>query len=212
VGTIIGLEKGPESDEFFLTFDVLGSHRNVRLDPVPLAPAPPPDVRRAADVGLRVFDEVNATMSELTGVSATNPAVKATYDSVKQALPTVENIDTFVSGHPVAVAQLSIQYCNALVDDVSARAAYFPGFDFGAAPASAFGAAGRAVEGAADAVAAYASSSTSPLAKPWYAESKKGRSLPSLITCMICCHCSLSRLCSTLRRRASAPPSAISSL
>jgi len=145
VGTIIGLEKGPESDEFFLAFDVLGTHRNVRLDPVPLAPAPPPDVRRAADVGLRVFDEVNATMSELTGVSATNPAVKATYESVKQALPTVENIDTFVSGHPVAVAQLSIQYCNALVDDVSARAAYFPGFDFGAAPASAFGGAGRAV-------------------------------------------------------------------
>jgi len=145
VGTIIGLEKGPESDEFFLTFDVLGTHRNVRLDPVPLAPAPPPDMRRAADVGLRVFDEVNATMSELTGVSATNPAVKATYESVKQALPTVENIDTFVSGHPVAVAQLSIQYCNALVDDASARAAYFPGFDFSAAPASAFGGAGRAV-------------------------------------------------------------------
>jgi hypothetical protein len=145
VGTIIGLEKGPESDEFFLTFDVLGSHRNVRLDPVPLAPAPPPDVRRAADVGLRVFDEVNATMSDLTGVSATNPAVKATYESVKQALPTVENIDTFVSGHPVAVAQLAIQYCNALVDDASARAAYFPGFDFSAAPASAFGGAGRTV-------------------------------------------------------------------
>ncbi len=145
VGTIIGLEKGPESDEFFLTFDVLGTHRNVRLDPVPLAPAPPPDVRRAADVGLRVFDEVNATMSELTGVSAVNPAVKATYESVRQALPTVESIDTFASGHPVAVAQLAIQYCNALVDDTSARAAYFPGFDFSAAPASAFGGAGRAV-------------------------------------------------------------------
>jgi len=145
VGTIIGLEKGPEADEFFLTFDVLGTHRNVRLDPVPLAPAPPPDVRRAADVGLRVFDEVNATMSELTGVSTANAAVNSTYESVKQALPTVESIDTFASGHPVAVAQLAIQYCNALVDDTSARAAYFPGFDFSAVPASAFGGAGRTV-------------------------------------------------------------------
>jgi hypothetical protein len=145
IGTVIGLEKGPDSDEFFLTFDVLGTHTNVRLDPVPLAPAPPPDVRRPADIGLRVFEEINATMSELTGVSMQTPAVRTTYLSVKQSLPTIENIDTFVSAHPVAVAQLSIQYCNALVDDTSARAAYFPGFDFSANPPAAFAPAGRAI-------------------------------------------------------------------
>ena len=124
---------------------MLGSHTNVRLDPVPLAPAPPPDVRRPADIGLRVFDELNATMSNLTGVSAQTPAVKATFATVKQALPTVESIDTFVSGHPVAIAQLSIQYCDALVEDTAARAQYFPGFDFNASPATAFGAAGRSI-------------------------------------------------------------------
>ncbi|HSW32434.1 MAG TPA: LamG domain-containing protein, partial [Steroidobacteraceae bacterium] len=145
IGTVIGLEKGPEADEFFLTFDVLGSRQNVRTDPVPLAPAPPPDVRRAADVGLRVFDEINATMSELTGVSPTRPSVRATYDQVKQALPTIENIDTFVSAHPVAIAQLAIQYCDALVEDTGARSAYFPGFNFAASPAVAFNAAGRTI-------------------------------------------------------------------
>jgi hypothetical protein len=145
IGTIIGLEKGPETDEFFLTFDVLGTHSNVRLDPVPLAPPPPPDVRRPADIGLRVFDEINATMSELTGVSAQTPAVKSTFETVKQSLPTVESIDTFVSAHPVAIAQLSIQYCNALVDDSTARSAYFPGFDFSAGPSVAFAPAGRAI-------------------------------------------------------------------
>ena len=145
VGTVIALEKGPDADEFFLTFDVLGTHQNVRLDPVPLAPAPPPDVQRAADVGLRVFDELNATMAELTGVSPQDPAVAATFATIRQSLPTIETIDTFVSAHPVAVAQLSIQYCNALVEDSTARAQYFPGFDFGAAPATAFGAAGRAI-------------------------------------------------------------------
>jgi hypothetical protein len=109
----------------------------VRLDPVPLAPAPPPDVQRMADVGVRVFDELNATMAELTGVSPQEPAVAATYANIRQSLPNVETIDTFVSAHPVAVAQLSIQYCNALVEDTTARAQYFPGFDFGAAPATA---------------------------------------------------------------------------
>jgi hypothetical protein len=84
-------------------------------------------------------------MAELTGVSTTRPAVHATYEQVKQALPTVESIDTFVSAHPVAIAQLSIQYCDALVDDAAARAAYFPGFDFGAAPPQAFGPAGRSI-------------------------------------------------------------------
>ncbi|MDH5273049.1 MAG: LamG domain-containing protein, partial [Gammaproteobacteria bacterium] len=138
-------EKGPDTDEFFLTFDVLGTHQNVRLDPVPLAPAPPPDVQRTADVGLRVFDELNATMAELTGVSPQDPGVAATYATIRQSLPTVETIDTFVSAHPVAVAQLSIQYCDALVEDPTARAQYFPGFNFGAAPSTAFAPAGRAI-------------------------------------------------------------------
>jgi hypothetical protein len=145
IGTVIGLQKGPEADEFFLTFDVLGARTNVRTDPVPLAPAPPPDVQRSAAVGLRVFDEINATMSELTGVTPTTPAVKATYDQVRQALPTIETVDAFVSAHPVAIAQLAIQYCDALVNDPAARSSYFPGFDFGASPAAAFGPAGRSV-------------------------------------------------------------------
>ena len=38
----------------------------------------------------------------------------------------------------MAVAQLAIEYCNALVNDTGARASYFPGFDFGASAANAF--------------------------------------------------------------------------
>ena len=145
IGTVIGLQKGPESDEFFLTFDQLGGHSNVRTEPVPLAPGPAPDVLRPADVGLRIFDEVNRTMASLTGVSPQHPEVRATYETVKQALPTIESIDTFVSAHPVAIAQLAIQYCDALVSDAGARATYFPGFDFNAQPAQAFSAAGRGI-------------------------------------------------------------------
>jgi hypothetical protein len=145
IGTVIGLQKGPEADEFFLTFERLGDHYNVRTEPVPLAPAPPADVLRAADVGLRVFDEINATMSSLTGVSTAAPGVVATYEQVKQSLPTVESIDTFVSAHPVAIAQLAIQYCDALVEDPGSRSVYFPGFDFAAPPATSLQPAGRGI-------------------------------------------------------------------
>ena len=53
--------------------------------------------------------------------------MEATYATVKQSLPTVETIDTFVSAHPVAIAQLSIQYCNALVEDPARARAVLPG-------------------------------------------------------------------------------------
>jgi hypothetical protein len=58
---------------------------------------------------------------------------------VRQQLPTVENIEGFLSSHQVGAAQLAIEYCNELVDDTGLRAAYFPGFNFGAPAASAFG-------------------------------------------------------------------------
>ncbi len=140
IGTVIALEKGPETDEFFLTFDVLGDRRNVRTDPVPLLPEPPLPVPRPADVGLRVFDEINATMSELTGVSTQVAEVDATFQTVKQSMPTIETIETFVSAHPVAIAQLAIQYCDALVRNQGSvsRTDYFPGFNFSAPPAMAF--------------------------------------------------------------------------
>ena len=137
-GTIIGLEKGPEGDEFFLSFERLGANENVVTEPVPLAPADPPDGEPQPVVGLKTFDEINATMAKVTGISANQTDVRATYDIIRQQLPVVENIGGFLSAHQVAVAQLSIEYCNALVNDTSARASYFPGFDFGASAQAAF--------------------------------------------------------------------------
>jgi hypothetical protein len=47
------------------------------------------------DVGLRTFDELNASLSQITGVPQTNARVAATYDLVKQALPAIEKFGTF---------------------------------------------------------------------------------------------------------------------
>ena len=77
-------------------------------------------------------------MSVMTGIPTTNTAVTDTYNRVREQLPTVENIEGFLSSHQVGTAQLAIEYCNELVDDAARRAAYFPGFNFSATAATAF--------------------------------------------------------------------------
>jgi hypothetical protein len=142
LGTVIALEKGPDADEFFLTFETLGSNADIRVksvcNPITDCMATPTDGEAVPDIGMRTFDEINATMAATTGVSAQDSAVTTTFTTIKQQLPTVENINTFLSAHEIATAQLAIEYCNALVEDTSKRAGYFPGFDFSAAASSAF--------------------------------------------------------------------------
>jgi hypothetical protein len=124
VGTVIGLQSGPLTDQFFLTFDQLGSHTNVVVEPTPTAPpfAPGPVV---ADIGVRTFAEVNATLSQLTGVPTSNTAVNGTYLAVQQQLPADPTLEGFSSSNQIGVAQLAIQYCNAVVNTPSLQPAVF---------------------------------------------------------------------------------------
>jgi hypothetical protein len=140
LGTVIALERGPEQDEFFLSFEVLGSHTNVVTEPAPLQLPEPADSDPASDIGLRTFEEINHTMASVTRVSPTQSDVADTFATVKQQLPTVENIEGFLSAHQMAVSQLAIQYCGALVDNRGTvnRTVYFPGFNFGETEATAF--------------------------------------------------------------------------
>jgi len=142
LGTIVALEKGPASDEFFLSFEALGAETNFVTEPSPLAPAPV-DGTPAADIGVRTFDEINLTLSTITTVPTTNPAAEATYQQVKTQLPTVEDLAAFSAAHEIGVAQLAIQYCDQLVEDPARRTAYFPGFVFAANPSVAFAGANR---------------------------------------------------------------------
>src|SRR5580692_10629373 len=71
IGTVIGLQSGPLTDQFFLTFDVLGSHKNVVVEATPTVPPPAPGPV-VADIGVRTFAQVNSTLSALTGVPTSN--------------------------------------------------------------------------------------------------------------------------------------------
>ena len=131
VGTVIGRQQGPDFDEFYLCFDQLGTRTNVCSTYASAVAPAAVNVARPSDIGVRTFDQINATMASVTGVSPNNARVKGTYTTIRQSLPAVVDIQAFLASHQTSIAQLSAQYCGALIDDPTARAAYFPGFNFG---------------------------------------------------------------------------------
>ncbi|HUF72114.1 MAG TPA: LamG domain-containing protein [Gammaproteobacteria bacterium] len=127
LGTVVPLQQGPTADEFFLTFDRIGASTFSRPAPV-TPPAPTPvNLPEASLIGVRTFDEINATMASVTGVSPLEPAVAVTFDQVRQSLPAVPTIEAVLASHQVAIAQLAIEYCNAVVEDIPARNAFWGG-------------------------------------------------------------------------------------
>ncbi len=115
-GAVIALEKGADSDEFFLTFEVLADNTNTFTDPDPVAPAEPADADPVSQIGVRTFDEINATIAKMTGIPITNSAVDTLFRQYKQQLPPVESIDAFLSSHQMAIAQLALTSCSERVE------------------------------------------------------------------------------------------------
>jgi hypothetical protein len=144
VGTVVSLETGPVDDVYFLAFDHIGTNDHPTPDPVVPPAAPPMDLAAESDVGLKTFDEINATLSQLTGVPQTNTRVVATFETVKQALPSIEKLGTFGPAQQTAIAQLAIQYCNQMVETPALRTAFFGGAINPASPGTAYGASGSA--------------------------------------------------------------------
>ena len=132
VGTVAAIDKGPLNDVFFLSFERIGAlteDPDARDDP-PVPPEPAPaDLEPEADVGLRTFDEINATLSQITRVPMTNVRVRDTYALVKQALPSIEKFGAFGPAQQTALAQLAMQYCNVMVDDNALRGSFFGALD-----------------------------------------------------------------------------------
>lgn len=143
LGTIIPLEKGAKDDEFFLTFEQLGQHKNVQVPSSFTLSTEVPENTVSAKIGLKNFAEINASMSVLTGVEQNNTKVFDTYQLVKQQLPTLENIDTFISAQQMGVTQLAIAYCDQAIEDNTLRSAWFPNVNFTLTPEDAFNTSGR---------------------------------------------------------------------
>lgn len=91
--------------------------------------------------GVRTFDQVNNTMAALTGISVTTGNVVTVFTQLRQQLPSNSNVMSFLPGQQIGIAKLATEYCDALVESGTARAAFFnaiPAFEFGSAVATAF--------------------------------------------------------------------------
>jgi hypothetical protein len=157
LGAVIPLEKGPADDQFFLTFDnINGTIYNRPEDPMLIVS--PIDLPDAARIGIRTFDEIDATYAAILGVDRlmvyTNDAndtaahVDETYQELRQSLPAIEDINSFLSSNQVAIAQLAIQYCDAAIGsntnpNPDAENIVWTSFDFDQGKATAFSIANR---------------------------------------------------------------------
>jgi len=125
MGSVIQLQQGTQVDDFFLSFEELGTQSNPFVFAAPATPPTPVDRPVSSDIGVRTFSEINATMSDLTGVPTSNIAVLNKYGLLKQQLPSTEGLDAVGPANIIGISQLAFEYCDQLVEDTTLRDNFF---------------------------------------------------------------------------------------
>src|SRR5581483_8481638 len=139
VGDIVPVDQGPTGDQFFLSFDQLGSYTHTSTTPTYTSAQPtacvtttpgPGQTFCPPDFGVATFERVYHTMSSMTGIPFTNPAVTSVYQALQQSMPSQPAINAFLPSHQTAIAQLAGAYCTQLVGMPSAFSTFFAGSGF----------------------------------------------------------------------------------
>jgi len=114
LGVVIPQSGGIDTDSFFLEFERIGTKQNVIVEANP--PALPADTSTVVVPvnGIRNFDQVNDTMSVLTGVSKSD--TYNSYITLKSQLPSSNSIMTFVASNQVVVMKHALDYCARMID------------------------------------------------------------------------------------------------
>jgi hypothetical protein len=97
-------------------------------------------------LGTRNFEQVNGTMSAVTGIEG-NTTVTSRYNTLKSQLPSDNDIKSFNFSGQIGITVLAAEYCNALVNNAAyatQRAAALGTIDLNATPTVALNTAGRA--------------------------------------------------------------------
>ncbi len=115
LGVVIPQSGGIATDSFYLEFERIGAKQNVVVEANPAPPAADNSVVVIPVNGIRNFDQVNDTMSVLTGVPKS--ATYSSFLSLKSQLPSSNSIMTFVASNQVVVMKHALDYCTRMVDD-----------------------------------------------------------------------------------------------
>ncbi|HEX4050965.1 MAG TPA: LamG domain-containing protein [Steroidobacteraceae bacterium] len=122
IGTVIPLQNGPTSDQFFLTFAQIGSNSHTYTEATP-TPSAPVDLAPSSDIGVRLWDELNNSMASATTVPVTASVPLTTYQNVQQQLPNVVDMQSATAANVISAAQLAVSYCQSLL---ASPGSYFP--------------------------------------------------------------------------------------
>jgi len=114
LGVVIPQSGGIATDSFYLEFERIGTKTNVVVEANPSDPPADTSVVIKPESGIRNFDQVNDTMSALTGVAKS--LTYSSYVDLKSQLPGTNSILTFVASHQVVVMKHALDYCTRMVD------------------------------------------------------------------------------------------------
>lgn len=96
-----------------------------------------PEDEEAPEIGVKDAERTLQTMSALTGVPTST--VQGIFNSdLKAQLPTNARVEAMLETHMMGATKLASEFCNALINDPTRRAAIWPTFDFAAGNAMAF--------------------------------------------------------------------------
>lgn len=119
VGGIVASDKGADTDLMFLAFDKVGSSSH----PYTFPQADPPTASYTGISpplgGVKFYGQINAAMSQITGVPVSNQTVNTLYSSLQQSLPTSNDLSAFVASAQTAISQLADAYCTVAVSTKS---------------------------------------------------------------------------------------------
>jgi DNA-binding beta-propeller fold protein YncE len=96
------------------------------------------NLQAAPNVAVKNFEQINVSMSAVTGVEVTDSNVSNVYQDVQNLLPVGNDLKTFLSKDQVSVVRLASAYCDRLVNLGNLRSEIWPDVNFGQALNTAF--------------------------------------------------------------------------